>query len=115
MIYELLKDLLLLILYLYYLNIDYSNSIVEIYHSSERIASHQRFPYYMTNKYSTNKSHLPDQFNQPEWNADRLINWARNIGPSTLVVVERIFDSKRKSDKQFIAFGANKPLFLLYN
>ena len=82
-------------------DIKYSNSIVEIYHSSERIASHQRFPDYMTNKYATDKSHLPDQFNQPEWNADRLINWARNIGPSTLIVVERIFDSKKIKEQSY--------------
>ena len=68
-------------------DIKYSNSVVEIYHSSERIASQHRFSDYMTNKYSTDKSHLPDQFNQPEWNADRLINWARNIGFSTLIVL----------------------------
>ncbi len=82
-------------------DIKYTTSMVEIYHSSERIASHQRFPDYMTNKYSTDRSHLPDQFNQPEWNADRLINWARNIGPSTLVVVERILDSKKIKEQSF--------------
>ena len=44
---------------------------------------------------------MPDQFNQPEWNADRLINWARNIGPSTLIVVERIFDSKKIKEQSY--------------
>lgn len=37
--------------------------------------------------------HLPDQFNQPEWNDQRLLRWAEKIGPFTCKVITRIFES----------------------
>ena len=82
-------------------DIKYSKSLVEVFYNHERIASHPRFPEFVVNKYQTDSSHLPDQFNQPEWNEDRMVNWARSIGPSTLIVVERIFDSKKIKEQSY--------------
>lgn len=82
-------------------DIKYTNSFVEIFYNYERIASHPRFSSYIFNKYATDKSHLPDQFNKPEWNAERMIEWASKIGPSTLLVVERIFESKNIKEQSY--------------
>lgn len=70
-----------------------TNQLIEIYLQQERIATHKRFPPYMEYAFSTLPEHLPDQFNLPEWNDERLLNWAAQIGPFTHKVIQRIFES----------------------
>lgn len=67
--------------------------LIEIYYQHERIATHKRFPAYREYAFSTLPEHLPDQFNQPEWNDQRLLRWAEKIGPFTYKVIQRIFES----------------------
>lgn len=69
----------------------YTDKIVEIYHDGQRIASHTKYPDYVTNRYSTHPEEMPDKFNQPEMDKERICSWASSIGPNTLEVVERIF------------------------
>ena len=64
---------------------------LEIYVSSERVATHTKFPEYVTNRYSTQKEHMPDQFQQPAWDDERILQWAHSIGTNTHAVVLRIF------------------------
>ena len=71
-----------------------SDSTVEIYYNGERIATHNRFPEYMKNKYSTHPEDMPPAFrNIVQWDDERIRNWARPIGKSTRQVIDRIFDS----------------------
>lgn len=70
-----------------------TNRLIEIYHQQERIATHKRFPPYVEYNFSTLPEHLPDQFNQPEWNDERLLRWATKVGPFTHKVIQRIFES----------------------
>ena len=70
-----------------------TSHLVEIFYQHERIATHKRFPVYQEYAFSTLPEHLPDQFNQPEWNDQRLLRWAEKIGPFTCKVITRIFES----------------------
>ena len=71
----------------------YTDDMVEIYSHDHRIASHPRFPDYVANKYHTNAADMPEHFNQPEMNEERMRAWASSIGQSALEVVDRIFRS----------------------
>lgn len=64
---------------------------LEIYISGKRVATHDRLPNYVSNRYSTHDEDMPDQFQQPEWDDIRIKRWAYAIGSSTGEVIERIF------------------------
>ena len=69
-----------------------TDSLVEIYYKGERLTTHNRFPDYMKNKYSTHPEDMPESFrNVTEWNDERIRNWAASIGKSTKEVIDRIF------------------------
>ena len=68
-----------------------TDSSVEIYVKGQRVATHNRFPEYMNNKYSTHPEDMPDRFQQPEWDDIRITRWAYAIGTHTGEVVDRIF------------------------
>lgn len=71
-----------------------TNSFVEIYYKGERITTHQRFPSYVKNQYSTHPEDMPEQFRAiSQWDDERILNWAAKIGPSTLKVIHLIFDN----------------------
>ena len=74
-----------------YVDVKYTEKIVEIYLDHQRIASHAKFPEYMTNQYATRKEDMPDEFTEPEMNDERMRSWASTIGPYTLEVINRIF------------------------
>jgi len=76
-----------------YVDIKYTDKVVEVYVDYQRIAVHPKFPDYVTNKYDTNASDMPDHFNQPEMNDERMRSWASTIGPNTLEVINRVFKS----------------------
>lgn len=70
-----------------------TDQTVEIFHHGERLTTHNRFPDYVTNRYSTHPEDMPPAFrNITEWDDDRIRNWAASIGKSTLQVINRIFD-----------------------
>ena len=67
-------------------------STVEIYYKGDRIATHNRFPDYVTNKYSTHQEDMPKAFRDiVEWDDVRIRKWARSIGKYTSDVIDRIF------------------------
>ena len=72
-------------------DIRYTDKVVEIYLNHQRISTHPKFPDYMENQYSTHESDMPDFFNQPEMNDERMRAWASGIGPKTTEVIDRIF------------------------
>jgi transposase len=84
-------------------DIKYTESVVEIYHDHQRIAIHPKFPDYMENHYETTKSDLPDEFNNPEMNDERMRSWASIIGPNTLDVINRIFNSVQLKEQGYNA------------
>lgn len=68
-----------------------TDTTVEVYDGGSRVAVHPRFPEGARYRYSTDRSHMPPEFAQSEWNDARMRRWAASIGPDTLAVVERIF------------------------
>ena len=71
-----------------------TDQLVEIYYKGERLTTHNRFPDYMKNKYSTHPEDMPPAFrNIVQWDDERIRNWASTIGKSTRQVIDRIFES----------------------
>lgn len=82
--------------------------LVEIYYNKERICTHKRLPRYAKYQWSTNESHMPDHFQEPKWDSKRILDWATSIGPSTTLVIKRIFDSLKIKEQ-----GYNSALSVL--
>lgn len=69
--------------------------MVEIYLDNVRVASHLRV-LSGVNKYMTQKDHMPENHKAyGEWNSQRIINWAKTIGPNTHEVICNIFLNAR--------------------
>ena len=66
---------------------------VEIYSGSDRIATHNRFAAGRKNQYSTHPEDMPEKFKFTPWNEERIQKWASSIGTYTSEVVERIFQT----------------------
>ena len=81
--------------------IQVSESLLEIYHQSERIASHRRFPDYVTNGWSTHEEDMPDHFQRMEWDDQRIRNWAVSIGADTAAVIDRIFSGVKIKEQGY--------------
>lgn len=86
-----------------YVDIRYTEKIVEIYYDHQRIASHPAFPAYVENRYRTEPSHMPDYFNEPEMNDVRMLSWAATIGPNTNEVIARVFRSVKIKEQGYNA------------
>ena len=76
-----------------------TRTTVEIFFAGIRIASHLRLQG-RPNQYSTPENHMPPN-NQTylQWNGERFIRWAEQIGQHTAAVV-RIFLSAHKVEQQ---------------
>ena len=85
-----------------------SDSLLEIYFNGERIASHKRLPDYMKYGWSTHDEDMPDQFQQVEWDDQRIRKWAYSIGNNTGEVIDRIFASVKIKEQ-----GYNSSLSVL--
>lgn len=67
---------------------------IQIFYNGERITTHNRFPDYMKNRYSTHPEDMPPAFrNIVEWDDERIRNWAGSVGKYTKQVIDRIFNS----------------------
>ena len=80
-----------------------TDSLVEIFHKGQRIATHHRFPSYLSNQWSTHPEDMPDRFQHMEWDDQRIRRWAKTIGKSTAEVVERIFSGVRIKEQGYNA------------
>src|SRR5699024_1497512 len=66
---------------------------VEIYDGSHRLASHLLLPATASNEYRTRDADLPEGRAYQAWDPARVRAWAQRIGPATVIVTERIFES----------------------
>ena len=74
-----------------------TDSTVEVFFKSQRIASHQLVPQTprYKGKHTTIKEHMPKPHQkQGEWSPERLISWAQKTGEHTAKVVEHILSSR---------------------
>lgn len=76
-----------------------TRTTVEIFFAGTRIASHLRL-HGRPNQYSTVEDHMPpDHQAYLQWNGDRFVRWAEQIGQHTAAVV-RLFLSAHKVEQQ---------------
>lgn len=78
-----------------------TDSMVEIYHGGTRVASHPRLPSYVSYRYQTDPTHMPPGFAKAQWDDERILRWAREIGPSTHAVVARIFEQAQVKEQAY--------------
>lgn len=73
--------------------IAYTTHTVEIYYNYQRIAAHSREKGHY--RYTSEKLHLPSthQF-VSDWNPEKFIGWAGDIGPHTRFLIEQILERK---------------------
>lgn len=71
-----------------------TDSTVEIYHKTERVASHLRSA--KRGGYTTVPEHMPKAHQkQRDWSPGRLLNWAATVGPHTASLCHAILESRR--------------------
>jgi len=76
-------------------------SMVEIFYKNARITSHRRL-YGHPGQYSTTIEHMPEKHRQyTQWNAERFIKWAGDIGPNTLQAVKAIIASRKVEEQSY--------------
>jgi transposase len=78
-----------------------SDTTVEIWRKGQRLATHAKFPDYVNNRYSTHEEDMPSQFNQPEWDEERIHKWAASIGYNVAEVIARIFASVKIKEQGY--------------
>jgi hypothetical protein len=78
-----------------------TSSMAEVFYQNTRIASHRRL-YGNLGQYITVIEHMPQKHRQyTQWNAERFIRWATDIGPHTQQVVETIIASKKVEEQSY--------------
>lgn len=79
-----------------------SDTTLTIYYEQKRLAVHKLFPPYAKNRYSTHDVDVPPEFlKAAPWSEERYRNWAREIGPYTSIVIDRIFKSVKIPEQGF--------------
>jgi transposase len=71
----------------------YDERVVAIYYQNVRVAQHQRDR--SPNGYSTLSEHMPDSHRRvTEWNPERFLSWAHDIGADVEEVIKRVLASR---------------------
>jgi transposase len=80
----------------------FSAATVEIFHRSQRVASHMRS--YQRGAHTTIAEHMPRSHRaHAEWTPSRLIHWGASIGTNTRAVVEHLLKSKPHPEQGYRA------------
>ena len=78
----------------------YTDAVVEIFYKNTRIAFHKRNR--TANGYTTIKEHMPSHHQaMSDWNPERLINWAANIGEHVKAVIEHILEHRQHPEQAY--------------
>jgi len=79
----------------YKVDVRLTQNMVEIFYKGKRITSHKRL-YGYNGQYSTVSEHMPEKHRQyTQWNAERFIKWACDIGPCAEQTVRAIISSRK--------------------
>jgi transposase len=76
--------------------------MIEIFHKNQRepVAIHPRNS--TPGRYSTQTDHMPTKHQKAgEWNAERLVRWAAEIGPHTAQLIQSILSSRQHPEQAF--------------
>ena len=72
-----------------------TRNTIEVFFNNNRVASHVRL-YGYPGQYSTVEAHMPESHQKYlQWDGDRFIRWAVEIGPSTAIAVKSILSSHK--------------------
>ena len=78
----------------------YDNTVVEIFHKNRRIAFHRRSQ--AVGRYTTIKEHMPSHHQaMNDWNPERLINWAGNLGEYVKAVISNILGQRQHPEQAY--------------
>lgn len=78
----------------------YTQSVVEIFYKKRRVATHKRDR--TPGGYTTNPDHMPTKHRfVSEWNPQRFINWAGNIGEHVEIVIRRNLESREHPEQAY--------------
>ena len=78
-----------------------SSNQLKIYDRDVVIASHVLFGKYSFNQYRTLEEHLPDKAHHPEFDETRIRKWADSVGPKTIQVIDKIFNSVKFKEQGY--------------
>jgi len=71
-----------------------------IFFKGKQVARHARC--YRQGAFSTNATHMPEAHRkQQEWTPGRLLNWAKDLGPHVVVVVQKMFARKKHPEQAY--------------
>ena len=80
-----------------------TRGVIEVFYNHHRICSHLRL-YGRPGQYHTLTDHMPDKHKPyAQWNAERFIAWAEQVGPSTAVVIRAILTGHRVEQQSYKA------------
>lgn len=80
--------------------VSYTDTVVEIFYNNRRLAFHRRER--TLNGYSTQKDHMPSHHQKMlEWNPQRFINWARDIGEHVELVISHILANRKHPEQAY--------------
>jgi transposase len=80
-----------------------TKGVVEIFFNQHRICSHPRL-YGRPGQYHTVEDHMPDKHKQfVQWNAERFLSWAQNVGPHTATAIRAILAHHRVEQQGYKA------------
>jgi transposase len=78
-----------------------TQGMAEVFYQGTRIASHRR-RYGRPGQYSTVIGHMPEKHRQySQWNAERFIKWAADIGPYTEQTVKAVIASRKVEEQSY--------------
>jgi transposase len=78
----------------------YTDSTVEILHEGKRVALHRRG--HERGRHTTVAEHLPRGHQEHlKWSAERLLQWARTLGPMTEALCDRILESRAHPEQGY--------------
>jgi transposase len=85
----------------YKVDVRLTQNVVEIFYQGRRIASHKRLSGH-PGQYSTVLEHMPEKHRQyTQWNAERFIRWACDIGPYTEQTVKAVIASRKVEQQSY--------------
>ncbi len=72
-----------------------TRNVIEVFYNNNRVCSHPRL-HGKQGQYSTMEDHMPENHKKfIQWNANRFISWAQNVGTYTAVAVQAILTSHK--------------------
>jgi transposase len=85
----------------YKVDVRLTSSMVEVFYQNVRISSHRRLSGH-PGQYSTVIEHMPQKHRQyTQWNAERFIRWACDVGPFTEQAVKAIIASRKVEEQSY--------------